>query len=319
MSNSREPRPEADLSRHLPAWMASAAWRSCWSRPIGSTSGPTYDRFPGRVLFRVLHYGDVGVDLFFVLSGFLITGILYDAKGKEGYFRNFYARRGLRIFPLYYGFLFATLVLAPALFGTPAAYSPRPRPTRPGSGSTGRICSIGIRGEWCLGSFDHFWSLSIEEQFYLFWPLVIFFCFAPAGHVHQPVCTWPFPPSAESFGSGSAATDPRWKHSLSSDSTASHWGLSGSGRARAERNQAPRSLGSRGGRPLCRRRARDLAVVASAAVRHSPVSPGVLLLPRCWCWPSRHVRRPGGERFGAPGRFASSANTAMRCTSSNSR
>jgi peptidoglycan/LPS O-acetylase OafA/YrhL len=115
--------------------------------------------------------GWLGVQLFFVLSGLLITGILLDTKGRPGWLRAFYGRRVLRIFPLYYAALLVYWVIVPRLLGVsrlaeatgiPAwhywlyvsnwpVYLPNGDPT----------------------SLTHFWSLAVEEQFYLVWPFVV--------------------------------------------------------------------------------------------------------------------------------------------------
>src|SRR5436309_15382402 len=74
-----------------------------------------------RLAVKLANYGMFGVDLFFVLSGFLITGLLLDSKGDPHYFRNFYARRTLRIFPLYYAVLALLFIVLPSVAALPLA------------------------------------------------------------------------------------------------------------------------------------------------------------------------------------------------------
>jgi peptidoglycan/LPS O-acetylase OafA/YrhL len=119
--------------------------------------------------------GSRGVELFFVLSGFLITGILYDSKDQPHFFRNFYARRTLRIFPLYYGVLLLGLVLLPAMSSAAASWYVEAREQQAWLWFYGANVLQSWRGAWSLGWFNHFWSLAIEEHYYLLWPMVVFF------------------------------------------------------------------------------------------------------------------------------------------------
>jgi len=115
--------------------------------------------------------GWVGVDLFFALSGFLITGILLDTRQANNYFGAFYARRVLRIFPLYYSVL--TLVLV-------AAALKHPRPHGVPLAADQKLYFLYLtnwlalwKGKWGPNILGHFWSLAVEEQFYLIWPLCV--------------------------------------------------------------------------------------------------------------------------------------------------
>jgi peptidoglycan/LPS O-acetylase OafA/YrhL/uncharacterized protein YbjT (DUF2867 family) len=115
--------------------------------------------------------GTTGVQLFFVISGFLITGILLDARAqadelgqpRTSVLRSFYARRALRIFPIYY----LTIAIG-TLIGVP--------PMRESLSWNLLFLSnwkIASDGDW--GVVPHIWSLAVEEQFYLVWPLIMLF------------------------------------------------------------------------------------------------------------------------------------------------
>ena len=131
--------------------------------------------------------GWMGVDVFFVLSGFLITGILYDTRDRPKRFRNFYVRRSLRIFPLYFFVWIAIVALTPLLhiaWQAPNILWPlylgnwiipffhHRMQTDP---NIIQIACYPFRNSGAIAIYvDHFWSLCMEEQFYLLWPLLVF-------------------------------------------------------------------------------------------------------------------------------------------------
>lgn len=125
---------------------------------------------------RLLHYGGpVGVDIFFVLSGFLITWILFTNKkeiegsisNKANVLRNFYIRRTLRIFPIYYLVIIILLFFSKSS-GTQLASSYPYFLTY-----TSNFYFFNLEG--FDGILSHLWSLAVEEQFYLLWPTIVLF------------------------------------------------------------------------------------------------------------------------------------------------
>lgn len=110
--------------------------------------------------------GWVGVQLFFVLSGFLITGILLDDRDRPRGIRVFYVRRLLRIFPLYYALLFVYFLILPLRL---------PALQRPISESIWYWLYLSNWSTLAFGilpGLGHLWSLAVEEQFYVVWPWV---------------------------------------------------------------------------------------------------------------------------------------------------
>jgi peptidoglycan/LPS O-acetylase OafA/YrhL len=120
------------------------------------------------------NFGWAGVDLFFVLSGFLITSILLRARGGANYYRAFYIRRGLRIFPLYFAYCAVLFLVLPTIYGWHSAKSAvlvNAAPWFLTYTLNIKMAMIGRRAAVMGTAF--FWSLAVEEQFYLIWPSVV--------------------------------------------------------------------------------------------------------------------------------------------------
>jgi len=125
---------------------------------------------PFAILTLLNGRGWIGVELFFVLSGFLITEQLYLSRGASNYFRGFYARRILRIVPLFVAAILLALALTKMFHGTDLH----------GIQTPGWVLWLGLFViNWTepmghsIPGFPQFWSLAVEEQFYLVWPAVV--------------------------------------------------------------------------------------------------------------------------------------------------
>jgi len=125
------------------------------------------------IFAKFLQMGWVGVDLFFVMSGFLITNILLSTQSKPNYYKNFYVRRILRIFPLYYGMLLILLIVMPAISDSFASKTATMQANSFWFWTylvNWKVASLGTFADFQSG---YMWSLAVEEQFYIVWPLIV--------------------------------------------------------------------------------------------------------------------------------------------------
>jgi peptidoglycan/LPS O-acetylase OafA/YrhL len=162
------------LSRHIPELDGVRGLAILWVIAFHARAVYTNSSEIPLPLFRALDLGWSGVDLFFVLSGFLITGILLNTRESPSYFRAFYARRALRIFPLYFIYVLSVIFLVRPLYIHLVHVD---------EWSTTHVwwyCTYLLNWKKDHGFDDlylgHLWSLAIEEQFYFVWPAVVWLC-----------------------------------------------------------------------------------------------------------------------------------------------
>ena len=148
--------PELDGIRAIAIWMVLVLHTFI----PDEESGQALARWP-KPLLLIMGHGWLGVDLFFVLSGFLITGILLDSRNSPHYIRNFYSRRVLRILPVY----FVCLAVVLYFYAGYSSYF-----------LLSLLFMANMAGLFQI-AIPHgpgvFWSLAVEEHFYLVWPWLV--------------------------------------------------------------------------------------------------------------------------------------------------
>ena len=145
--------PELDTIRGI-AVLAVVLLHGFYWHYAGFSFGPL-----ARAFVLITAPGWLGVNLFFVLSGFLITGILVDSRNRPDYYRRFYTRRALRILPAYYALLLSILVLhsaSSAFVGLSFIYL----------ANVTNFFHVAC-------DYGPLWSLAVEEHFYILWPAVV--------------------------------------------------------------------------------------------------------------------------------------------------
>jgi peptidoglycan/LPS O-acetylase OafA/YrhL len=162
------------MTRHnrIPALDGVRGFAAAWVFLYHYVPGQNSSSFPIHFIWAANQIDWVGVSLFFVLSGFLISGILWDSFEDKNWWRNFYIKRSLRIFPLY----FLALLIAVAVYSAVGAdrgslqhlwiyifYLQDVPPLYAWGGHLPAMLPLG-----------HLWSLAVEEQFYMLWPISLF-------------------------------------------------------------------------------------------------------------------------------------------------
>ena len=158
-------------SRHIPALDGIRGFAALMVFFVHYGGGQKSSYLGIRLIAKGLVFGWTGVSLFFVLSGFLISGILWDSMGKKHWWKRFYLRRSLRIFPLYYFSILLIFSAAVVFKGTHW----RLESLVPFMAYLQNIpWTSGLRWKFPYAiSLSHFWSLAVEEQFYLIWPFLL--------------------------------------------------------------------------------------------------------------------------------------------------